>query len=97
MISSFDDSATEDVYHGRYSKKVRTKLSKTLYERAKRKLDMIEAATRLEDLKVPPANRLELLHGKEEGMYSIRINEQWRIVFKWSSGRAEKVKIIDYH
>ncbi len=97
MIKSFGDAATEDTFHGRYSKKVRTKLSKYLFEHAQKKLDMINAAHTLEDLKIPPANRLELLHGDLKGMHSIRINDQWRIIFRWLGSGAECVKIIDYH
>jgi proteic killer suppression protein len=97
MIKSFGDDATEDVFHGRYSKKVRIKLSKHLFELAKKKLDMINAAHLLDDLKIPPANRLESLHGNLKGKYSIRINDQWRIIFKWFGNHAEQVEIIDYH
>lgn len=97
MISSFDDAATEDVFHGRYTKKVRTLLSKNLFVNAQRKLDLINAAFHLDDLKIPPWNRLEALHGDLNGMHSIRINDQWRIIFKWIAGHAEDVKIIDYH
>ena len=97
MIKSFGDSVTEDVFHGRYSQRVRKKLSKQLLERSHKKLDMINAAHRLEDLRVPPSNRLELLHGDLKGMHSIRINDQWRIIFKWIDNDAERVEIIDYH
>lgn len=97
MIRSFGDDATEDVFHGRYSRKVRTKLPKYLFELAQKKLDMINAAYMLEDLKIPPANRLELLQGNLRGKHSIRINEQYRIIFKWLGNDAEQVQIIDYH
>jgi proteic killer suppression protein len=97
MIKSFGDHGTEDVFHGRYTKKVRTKLAKYLFELAQKKLDMINAAYRLEDLKIPPANRLESLQGDLRGFYSIRINDQWRIIFQWVGNDAEHVEIIDYH
>ena len=64
---------------------------------ALRKLDMLDAATQLEDLRIPPANRLEALKGDRAGQYSIRINDQWRICFEWRQGRAWRVEIVDYH
>ena len=64
---------------------------------AMRKIDMLRAATRLEDLRVPPANRLEALHGDRTGQLSIRINNQWRICFRWTENGAEDVEIVDYH
>ena len=64
---------------------------------AQRKLDMIKAAIRLEDLRIPPANRLEALHGDLKGKHSIRINNQWRVVFRWLGKDAADVQIIDYH
>ena len=96
MIVSFDDLPTEDVFKGRYTKRVRTKLSKNLFEIAQKKLDMLNASFRLDDLKVPPGNRLEMLQGDLKGMHSIRINDQWRIIFKWV-GHVQNVKIIDDH
>lgn len=64
---------------------------------ARRKLRQLEIADRLGDLKVPPGNRLEALKGKRTGLYSIRINDQWRVCFRWSKGGAEDVEIVDYH
>ena len=96
MISSFDDSATEDVFHGRFTKKVRTMLSKNLFVVAQRKLDLLNAVFHLEDLKIPPGNRLELLQGDLSGMHSIRINDRWRICFSWREGNAYDVEIVDY-
>lgn len=64
---------------------------------ATRKLDMLDAAVRLEDLKVPPGNRLEALSGNRKGQHSIRINDQWRICFVWRNGSAYQVEIVDYH
>lgn len=64
---------------------------------ALRKLDMLDAAVRLDDLRVPPGNHLEKLSGDRHGQYSIRINSQWRICFAWSEGQAEDVEIVDYH
>jgi toxin HigB-1 len=65
--------------------------------RAKRKLEAINAASRLSDLAVPPSNRLEKLRGSLEDFYSVRINDQWRVIFRWSDGEAHKVQIVDYH
>jgi proteic killer suppression protein len=64
---------------------------------ARRKLEMIEAAHRLEDLRVPPGNRLEALRGDRDGQHSIRVNDQWRVCFVWREGGAENVEIVDYH
>lgn len=62
-----------------------------------RKLWILDAATRINELRVPPSNRLEALHGERKGQYSIRINQQWRICFRWKSGDAYDVEIVDYH
>lgn len=64
---------------------------------AKRKLEALNAASRLEDLNAPPSNRLEKLKGRLEGFHSIRVNDQWRLIFKWQDGDAQEVRIIDYH
>lgn len=97
MILSFGNSGTEDIFNGRPSKAGRSVLPISLHGLAKRKLNMIAVATQLVDLKVPPANRLEKLGGKWSGFYSISINDQWRVIFKWSSGHPEHVQIVDYH
>jgi toxin HigB-1 len=73
------------------------KLPLGIQETARRKLRMINNSVDLADLRIPPANRLEKLSGKLKEFYSIRINDQWRIIFKWSAGNATEVKIIDYH
>ncbi len=96
MIESFGDEATEDLFHGRKTKQTRG-LPTDLIKLALRKLDMLNAAHRLEDLKAPPANRLELLKGEWAGFHSIRINDQFRVVFQWKDGQASHVKIVDYH
>ena len=64
---------------------------------AKRKLEALNAAARLEDLTVPPSNRLEKLRGTLEGFYSIRVNDQWRVIFRWIEGEAHDVQVVDYH
>lgn len=95
MILSFRDKETELIWKGKFSKKI--KLPSHLHNLARRKLRMIAAATTLETLKVPPNNRLEALRGDREEQWSIRINDQWRICFKWRDGNAYEVKITDYH
>ncbi|MFA4835891.1 MAG: type II toxin-antitoxin system RelE/ParE family toxin [Dehalococcoidia bacterium] len=96
MIESFGDSATEDLYHGRDTNRVRH-FPPTLKGVALRKLDMLNAAHRLEDLREPPGNRLEALKGNLAGYYSIRVNDQWRIIFQWESNNAYVVSLTDYH
>jgi proteic killer suppression protein len=95
MIASFRDEETELIWKGRFSKKI--KLPSQLHNIARRKLRMIAAATTLDTLRVPFNNRLEALKGDREGQWSIRINEQWRICFKWQNGNAYEVEITDYH
>ena len=96
MIASFGDQATEDLYHGRKSRRVR-RLPPDILTVALRKLDMIDAAQVLQDLAAPPGNRLEALRGELKGHHSIRINDQWRIVFRWETEMAHGVRIVDYH
>ena len=94
----FADTGTADIYHGRDTKKARRTLPQDLWNVARRKLDMLNAAVNLNDLKVPPANRLEKLTGDLEGHWSIRINDQYRIVLKWDDKNgASEVGILDYH
>lgn len=95
MIASFGDSATEALFHGQRSKARR--LPADIGKVALRNLDMLNAARELRDLRAPPGNRLERLKGELEGMHSIRINDQWRIVFRWEAGEAHEVSIVDYH
>lgn len=95
MIASFKDDETELIWKGRLSKKI--KLPFQLHDIARRKLRMLAAATTLETLRVPPNNRLEALRGNRTGQWSIRINDQWRICFKWKDGNAIEVEITDYH
>jgi proteic killer suppression protein len=97
VIQSFADSATGDIFNGLNSKQARKKLNPSLYSVACRKLDMLDAAIDLNDLKIPPSNRLEALKGNLKDKYSIRINDQYRIVFIWGIQGPEQVEIIDYH
>ena len=96
MIASFGDQATADLYHGARTRRARS-FPADLAPTALRKLDMLNAAHALSDLRSPPGNRLELLRGKWRGFHSIRVNEQWRVVFHWSEGQAHEVHLIDYH
>jgi toxin HigB-1 len=93
VIRSFRDRDTERLFQ---REPVRT-WSRPLQRSGLRKLLMLDAATRLEDLRIPPANRLEKLAGRRAGQYSIRINDQWRVCFRWSEGDAYDVEIVDYH
>jgi proteic killer suppression protein len=93
MIVSFGTKETEKIWNGEWSKK----LPNEIQEIARRKLRMLNNAQNLNDLKIPPANKLEKLSGNLKEFHSIRINDQWRIIFKWHSGNAATVEIIDYH
>ena len=93
MIISFGNSETEKVWSGERVKV----LSKEIQEIGRRKLRMLNNSVDLADLRIPPSNRLEKLSGKLKEFYSMRINNQWRIVFKWNAGNASNVEIIDYH
>lgn len=93
MIKSFRDAETEKVYTRHLSRKLPGDIQQT----ALRKLRMLNNAASLNDLRVPPANRLEKLGGERTGQYSIRINQQWRVCFRWADGNALDVEIVDYH
>ncbi len=93
MIVSFGNTDTEKIWNG-----IRVKgLPGEIQEIGRRKLRMLNNSTNLIDLKVPPSNRLEKLSGRMKEFYSIRINDQWRITFRWQSGNAFEVEILDYH
>jgi proteic killer suppression protein len=93
MIKSFKCKETEKLFNGRFS----AKFPQDIQRSAAIKLEMINAATFLETLRVPPANHLEELKGGRKGQHSIRINKQWRICFKWEGSAAFDVEIVDYH
>ena len=93
MIKSFRCRETERVFRREFSRK----FPRDIQERAFMKLNAIDAAVQLEDLHLPPSNRLEALKGERKGQYSIRINNRWRICFVWQSENAEQVEIVDYH
>jgi proteic killer suppression protein len=96
MIITFGDKATEHLYHGKSSKATRN-YPRDIVKPAIRKLDMLNGAQDLLDLRSPPGNQLEALRGDLKDFHSIRINDQWRIIFKWKAGRASEVRITDYH
>ncbi len=93
MILSFRDRDTEQFWQTGRGKKIPANLRRT----AMRKLLIVNAASQLEDLRVPPGNRLEILHGDREGQHSIRMNDQFRVCFVWRNGNAYEVEIVDYH
>jgi len=96
VINDFADEATRAVYDGVDSKAAR-RIPKEIWPVAHRKLDMLNAAHDLRDLASPPGNRLERLSGRLKGFHSIRVNDQYRIVFRFDTGAARAVKIVDYH
>jgi len=96
MIVSFKDSATADLYHGRNTKRVR-RFPSNVQRVALRKLDILNAAYKLDDLREPPGNRLKTLKGDLSGYFSIRVNDQWRIIFRWGDNNVSDVSLTDYH
>ena len=97
MIVAFKDEGTEDVFDGRGTRKARKTCPQRLWRVAWRKLDQVNQSARLEDLQAPPGNRLEPLAGSREGRHSIRINDQYRVCFRWTEDGAEEVEIVDHH
>jgi toxin HigB-1 len=97
VIVSFLDKGTEDLFDGRDTKQARTSCPSDLVRVARRKLDQLNQAVALGDLRAPPSNHLEKLKGELAGRYSIRINEQWRVCFRWAESGAEDVEVVDYH
>lgn len=96
MIVSFGDKATAALYHGERGKAIR-KFPPDVRRSALRKLDVLNGAPELEDLRSPPGNRLEALRGDLRGFHSIRVSDQWRVVFRWVDGDAHDVSVVDYH
>jgi toxin HigB-1 len=92
VIKSFADARTETLFRDQFVREFQG-----FARPAKRKLQMLNAASRIDDLFVPPANRLERLRGDLAAFHSIRINDQWRVIFKWIDGHAYEVRIVDYH
>lgn len=93
MIRSFGSKDTERIWHEQYVKRV----DRTVQRSALRKLELIHAANDIEDLRIPPGNRLERLVGDRRGRHSVRVNAQWRICFVWNEGGADDVELVDYH
>jgi proteic killer suppression protein len=92
VIETFGDKETERLWQGQ-----RTRFPADLLHRAISKLNLLDAATNLDTLRIPPSNRLEALKGSRAGQHSIRINDQWRLCFRWDAGKAFEVEITDYH
>jgi len=97
MIRSFANRGTEDTFNGVSSKSSRRICPDEIRRVAQRKLDQINQAARLDDLRAPPASRLEYLRGNRQGQHSIRVNDQYRIYFRWRDRGPEDVEIVDYH
>ena len=93
MIKIFRDKETEKIFNRFLSKK----LPQNVQQLARRKLVILDSATDLDTLRVPPGNRLEALKGDRKGQHSIRINDQWRVCFRWTNAGVEDVEIVDYH
>jgi proteic killer suppression protein len=96
MIVSFGDETTEDIFHGNDTKAAR-RIARLLWTRVQAKLDLLNASATLEDLRVPPSNRLEKLRSDWAGFYSLRVNDQYRVVFRFINGVAIDVRCTDYH
>jgi proteic killer suppression protein len=97
MITSFKDNATEDIFNGKNTKDARKICPRDVWKIAIRKLDQLDSVIELDELKIPPGNMLEALKGDRNGEYSIRINNQYRICFKWSQSGPDLVEITDYN
>ena len=97
MIQTFRNQATEDIFYGKVSKQALRICPKNLWKIASRKLDQLDSASTLDELRIPPGNQLEALQQDRKGQYSIRINDQYRLCFKWSETGPSDVEITDYH
>ena len=97
MIKSFASVGTEDIFNGRNTKDARKTCPRDLWRVAARKLEQLDSVGLLEELRIPPGNRLETLSRDRKGQYSIRINEQYRVCFAWTEDGPEAVEIVDYH
>jgi proteic killer suppression protein len=96
VIQSFADTTSTDLFRDRHTRAAR-RIPRVLWRAVQRKLRLIDAAARLDDLVVPSGNRLELLKGDQAGRHSIRVNEQYRVTFRWENGHAYEVRVEDYH
>jgi len=97
VIQSFKDAGTENIFDGKNTKDARKLLPSSLWKIATRKLDQLDSVTTLQDRRIPPGNQLEALSGDRKGQHSIRINDQYRICFKWTDLGPEAAEIVDYH
>jgi toxin HigB-1 len=97
MIQSFKNAGTEDIFNGRRTQAARRTCPQSLWKIAIRKLDQLDSVTALPELQIPPGNRLEALKGDRQGQQSIRINDQYRICFRWTEPGPAEVEIVDYH
>ena len=97
MIRSFRGGGTQDIFNGRATRAARQALPQPLWRVAGRKLEALDSAEAIQDLRVPPGNRLEQPKGDRQGQYSIRINDQVRICFRWTEAGPEDVEVVDYH
>ena len=97
MIQSFRTAGTEDLFYGRSTKSARKALPQSLWRQCAKRLDALDSAAVLDDLRIPPGNRLEALKGDRRGQHSIRINDQYRICFSWTDHGPEDVEVVDYH
>lgn len=96
MVVSFKNKGPEDIYNGKNTKAARKTCPESLWKIAVRKLDQLDSVTQLDELRIPPGNFLESLGGDRSGQHSIRINDQYRICFRWSESGPEQVEIVDY-
>jgi len=96
VIASFGDRATEDLYHGRPTARSR-RFPRDVVDAALVKMDSLNGAASMLDLRSPPGNRLEVLKGDLKGWHSIRVNDRWRLIFRWQGNEAHKVRLTDYH
>jgi proteic killer suppression protein len=97
MIRTFRDAATEDLFYGRRTKAAQKVLPQSLWRQGAKKLDALDSAESLDDLRIPPGNRLEGLKGDRKGQHSIRVNDRYRICFRWTKDGPEDVEVVDYH
>jgi proteic killer suppression protein len=97
VIRSFADAATEDLFNGVDSRRAQATCPATLWPVVRRKLTQINRVRDLRELSVPPGNRLEALRGSRRGQHSIRVNQQYRVCFRWEDGHADEVEVTDYH
>jgi proteic killer suppression protein len=97
MIQFFKDAGTQDIFNGKNTRDARNACPASLWKVAARKLDQLDSVTMLQELRIPPGNQLEALSGNRKGQNSIRINDQYRICFKWTDLGPDQVGIVDYH